>query len=65
MAEESDDSESKTEEPTEKRLEKAKEEGQILRSQDFSVAVTLFSFAALLYLISSATIETLDRKSVV
>jgi len=61
MAEESDDSESKTEEPTEKRLEKAKEEGQILRSQDFSVAVTLFSFAALLYLISSATIETFRR----
>ena len=61
MAEESDDSQSKTEEPTEKRLEKASEEGQILRSQDFSVAVTLFSFAALLFVISSATIETFKR----
>jgi flagellar biosynthesis protein FlhB len=61
MAEESDESESKTEEPTEKRLEKAREEGQVLRSQDFLVAVTLFGFAALLFLISSTAIETFKR----
>jgi flagellar biosynthetic protein FlhB len=61
VAEGSDDSQSKTEEPTEKRLEKASDEGQVLRSQDFSVAVTLFGFAALLVMISSAAIETFKR----
>ena len=61
MAENSDDSQDKTEEPTEKRLEKASDEGQVLRSQDFSVAMTLFGFAALLVMISSAAIETFKR----
>ena len=38
MAEESPQ-EDKTEEPTAKRLEKAREEGEAIRSQDLNVAV--------------------------
>lgn len=61
MAENSDDSQSKTEEPTQKRLDKAREDGQILRSQDFSVAITLFGFAALVLVIARLGTETLKR----
>lgn len=61
MAENSDDSQSKTEEPTQKRLDKAREDGQVLRSQDFSVAVTLFGFAALVFLIAGLGADTLKR----
>lgn len=61
MADGADDSQTKNEEPTEKRLEKAREDGQILRSQDFSIAVTLFGFAALVFVISTAAIETFKR----
>jgi flagellar biosynthesis protein FlhB len=61
VAESSDDSQSKTEEPTQKRLDKAREEGQILRSQDFSVAITLTGFAVLMFVISTATVETFKR----
>ena len=49
MAEETDQTD-KTEEPTAKRLEKAREEGQFLRSQDTSIAVLLISVAIVLYL---------------
>ena len=38
MAEEDTPQEEKTEEPTARRLEKAKEEGQVLRSQDMTIA---------------------------
>jgi flagellar biosynthetic protein FlhB len=61
MAENADDSQSKTEEPTQKRLDKARDDGQILRSQDFSVAVTLFGFAALIFVIAGVTAETFKR----
>lgn len=61
MADEADDSQSKNEEPTQKRLDKASEEGQVLRSQDFSVAVTLFGFSALIFLISVMAIEVFNR----
>ena len=53
MAEESDQGE-KTEEPTQRKLEKAREEGQFLRSQDTSIAVLLISVAAILYFFGSA-----------
>ena len=52
MAEESDQGE-KTEEPTQRKLEKAREEGQFLRSQDTSIAVLLISVAAILYFFGS------------
>ena len=41
MAEESQDD--KTEEPTARRLEKAKEDGQVLRSQDMTIAAVTLS----------------------
>ena len=41
MAEESQDD--KTEEPTARRLEKAKEDGQVLRSQDMTIACLLYT----------------------
>ena len=47
MAEESQQ-EDKTEEPTEKRLEKAREEGEAIRSQDLNVAVMVMMRSCLL-----------------
>ena len=46
MAEESQDD--KTEEPTARRLEKAKEDGQVLRSQDMTIAAVTGSVIAAL-----------------
>lgn len=60
MAEESDQGE-KTEEPTERRLEKAREEGQFLRSQDTSIAVLLISVAVVLYFFGSIAGENFLR----
>lgn len=47
MAEESQDD--KTEEPTPRRLEKAKEDGQVLRSQDMTTAAVTVTVIACLY----------------
>jgi len=41
--------EDKTEEPTERRLEKAREDGQVLRSQDLTIAVVTMGFIGTLY----------------
>ena len=41
--------EDKTEEPTARRLEKAREDGQVLRSQDLTTAVVTIGFIATLY----------------
>ena len=41
------DDDSKTEEPTEKKLEKTREEGQFARSQDLSVALLMIAVAAM------------------
>ena len=43
MADNSDDD--KTEEPTERRLEKAREDGQVARSQDLTIAITMIFVA--------------------
>ena len=48
MAEESQDD--KTEEPTARRLEKAKEDGQVLRSQDMTIAAVTCTVIGSLYL---------------
>ena len=48
MAEESQDD--KTEEPTARRLEKAKEDGQVLRSQDMTIAAVTVTVIAAMYL---------------
>ena len=49
MAEEDTPQEEKTEEPTARRLEKAKEEGQVLRSQDMTIPAVTISVIATLY----------------
>ncbi|MBA57618.1 MAG: flagellar biosynthesis protein FlhB [Gammaproteobacteria bacterium] len=41
----------KTEEPTARRLEKAREDGQVLRSQDLTIAVVTTGFLASVYLL--------------
>jgi len=48
MAEESDDD--KTEEPTERRLEKAREDGQVARSQDLTIAITMILVAVTFFM---------------
>ena len=48
MAEESQDD--KTEEPTARRMEKAKEDGQVLRSQDMTIAAVTVTVIAAMYL---------------
>lgn len=55
------DQDSKTEEPTTRRLEKAREEGQILRSQEFSVAVILISMAVSFWFFGSYFVDLLTR----
>ncbi len=44
--------EEKTEEPTARRIEKAREDGQVLRSQDMTIAVVTIGFIASLYSLS-------------
>ena len=61
MAEETDQTD-KTEEPTAKRLEKAREEGQFLRSQDTSIAVLLISVAIVLYLFGGTAGKALNEQ---
>ena len=41
--------EEKTEDPTSRRIEKAREDGQVLRSQDMTIAVVTIGFIASLY----------------
>ena len=41
----------KTEEPTARRLEKAREDGQVLRSQDLTIAVVTTGFLVSIYLL--------------
>ena len=48
MVEESDDD--KTEEPTERRLEKAREDGQVARSQDLTIAITMILVAVTFFM---------------
>ena len=50
MADSQDDSQDKTEEPTERRLGKAREEGQIARSQEITIAASVICVALFIYL---------------
>ena len=51
------DDDSKTEEPTQKKLDKTREEGQFARSQDLSVALLMIAVAAI-FLIIGDTISS-------
>ena len=48
MAENSDDD--KTEEPTDRRLEKARDDGQVARSQDLTIAITMILVATTFFM---------------
>lgn len=57
MAEGDDGSEDKTEEPTSKRLQKAREEGQIARSQELTIAATVICVVAYIFLFGKSLIK--------
>ena len=50
MAEDTPDDDQKTEEPTARRLQKAREDGQVPRSQELGIAAVMLSSMAFLYL---------------
>ena len=60
MADESS-SEERTEEPTAKRLEKAKEDGQVVRSQELSVAAMMIGVALFLSVFGGMIILQLSQ----
>ena len=49
MAEESSDGQEKTEDPSARRLDKAAEEGQVLKSQDMNVFTGLFGALLMMF----------------
>ena len=59
MMAEQDQTEEKTEEPTAKRLEKAREDGQIARSQELSVAAIMIGVASFMYLFGGGIITNI------
>ena len=54
MADQQDESQEKTEEPTARRLSKAREEGQIARSTEVTIAASVISVAIYIYLFGSS-----------
>ena len=54
MADENDDGQEKTEEPTGKRLSKARAEGQIARSSEINIAASVISVALFLFLFGNS-----------
>jgi flagellar biosynthetic protein FlhB len=54
MADQQDESQEKTEEPTARRLSKAREEGQIARSTEITIAASVISVAIYIYLFGSS-----------
>ena len=58
---EQDSTAEKTEEPTAKRLEKAREDGQVVRSQELSVAMMMSGVAGFMYIFGGALILQLSE----
>ena len=54
MADENDDGQEKTEEPTGKRLSKARDEGQIARSTEINIAASVISVALFMFLFGNS-----------
>ena len=54
MADQQDESQEKTEDPTARRLSKAREEGQIARSTEITIAASVISVAIYIYLFGSS-----------
>ena len=71
---EQDSGEEREEEPTAKRLEKAKEDGEVARSQELSIAAMMIGIACFMYIFGGylivslsqifATAFTFDRKAI-
>lgn len=61
MAEDAPDDDEKTEEPTARRLEKAREDGQVPRSQELGVAAVMICSMAALYLMGGWLIGNLAK----
>lgn len=59
MAEDAPEDDEKTEEPTARRLEKAREDGQVPRSQELGIAAVMISSMAALYLMGGWLIGNL------
>ena len=57
MADENDDGQEKTEEPTGKRLSKARDEGQIARSTEINIAASVISVALFLFLFGNSLLS--------
>lgn len=58
---EQDSTAEKTEEPTARRLEKAREDGQVVRSQELSVAMMMIGVAGFMYIFGGALILQLSE----
>ena len=58
---EQDSTAEKTEEPTAKRLENAREDGQVVRSQELSVAMMMIGVAGFMYIFGGALILQLSE----
>lgn len=56
-----DTSEERTEEPTAKKLEKAREDGQVVRSQELSVAAMMIGIASFMYIFGGAMVVQLSQ----
>lgn len=59
---ENDSTEERTEEPTAKRLEKARSEGRVARSQELSVAAMLIGTSVFLYFMGGYFVESLAEE---
>jgi len=59
---ENDDSQEKTEEPTSKRREKAREEGQVARSQELTTAASVISVAGFVFLFGNSLFQQLSDR---
>ena len=59
---ENDSTEERTEEPTAKRLEKARSEGRVARSQELAVAAMLIGTSIFLYFMGGYFVESLAEE---
>ena len=60
MAEGEEDTQEKTEEPTAKRLLKAREEGQLARSQETTIAASVICVASFIYLFGESLFKSIS-----
>ncbi|UYP00437.1 flagellar biosynthesis protein FlhB [Oceanotoga sp. DSM 15011] len=51
----------KTEEPTQRRIEKAREEGNVAQSKEFNMAMSFLTLSGLLYFFAGGIIEDLNK----